>query len=205
MRTQGPIAVTMISGFVMLISFYFGALTGLEKTLYSWSVIVAGFAAILGIGNLTRIYARKISRGQDTFLSATALAVMWGILLYGIFKGQQDAIYRQLFDAMYTPVGTTTMSLLAFFIASAAARAFRPRSVEASIMLVCSLITILGRAPAGALIWQGLPQAADWLQAVPSNAGARGILLGAALGALSMSIRVMVGIERRHFGTGSES
>ena len=36
----------------------------------------------------------------------------------------------------------------------------------------------------------------DWLIRVPASAGARGILIGVALGTLAMGLRVLTGIER---------
>jgi hypothetical protein len=205
LKTQGPVAVTFVSGLIMLISFYFGILGQWESALYSWSVIVAGFAALLGIANLTKLHVTRIQRRKESFLSYTLLVVMWGIMIYGFINTQNAPLYTDLFEALYTPVGTTTMSLLAFFIFSAAYRAFRPRSLEATIMLICSFVTILGRAPAGALIWKGFPVVTEWLVSVPANAGSRGIMLAAALGGVSMSLRVLLGIERRHFGGGSAS
>jgi len=40
----------------------------------------------------------------------------------------------------------------------------------------------------------------EWMMTVPSMAAQRGIILGAALGAASMSIRVILGIERPYMG-----
>ena len=36
----------------------------------------------------------------------------------------------------------------------------------------------------------------DWLIAVPASAGARGVLLGVALGTIAIGLRVLTGVER---------
>mgnify|MGYP001572909840 CR=1 FL=1 len=41
---------------------------------------------------------------------------------------------------------------------------------------------------------------AEWIMKYPNTAGQRGVIIGAALGAASMSIRVMIGIERPYLG-----
>jgi hypothetical protein len=94
-------------------------------------------------------------------------------------------------------------SLLAFFMASAAFRAFRARNVEATILLIAAAVVMVGRIPLGESILGGRPYLAhftDWLMNWPNAAAQRGIIIGAALGAASLSLRVIVGIERSFLG-----
>jgi hypothetical protein len=94
----------------------------------------------------------------------------------------------------------TMFSLLAFFIASAAFRAFRIRSVEALLLAIAAFILMLGRVPLGAAIHPTIPAAADWLMEIPQNAAKRGILIGAALGVMATGIRVILGLEKTYGG-----
>lgn len=96
----------------------------------------------------------------------------------------------------------TMFSMLAFFIASAAYRAFRARTVPSAILLATAVIVMLGRIPMGQYIYDALPSWANWIMMVPSVAVQRGIIIGAALGAASMSLRILVGIERTYLGRG---
>lgn len=126
------------------------------------------------------------------------LIVMGGSgILFGIGT---DTLFDILFNSVQAPMMTTMFSVLAFFIASAAYRAFRARSVSSAILLITAVIVMLGRIPMGQLIYNGLPDWANWIMIVPSVAVQRGIIIGAALGAASMALRVILGIERTYLG-----
>jgi hypothetical protein len=95
-------------------------------------------------------------------------------------------------------------ALLAFFIASAAFRAFRIRTTEATLLAVAALIVMMGRVPLGGVLTAGLPRElrvetlAQWILDVPQNAANRAILIGAALGVMATGLRVILGIERSY-------
>jgi hypothetical protein len=95
-------------------------------------------------------------------------------------------------------------ALLAFFIASAAFRAFRVRTVEAGWLAAAALIVMIGRVPIGDMLTGFLPPALqlsslqDWIMEVPQNAAKRAILMGAALGIMATGLRVILGIERSY-------
>ena len=95
-------------------------------------------------------------------------------------------------------------ALLAFFIASAAFRAFRIRTLEAGLLAVAAIIVMLGRVPLSNLLTAWLPEWArlqalqEWILNVPQNASKRAILMGAALGVMATGLRVILGIERTY-------
>jgi len=96
--------------------------------------------------------------------------------------------------------------LLAFFIASAAFRAFRIRTVEAGVLAVAALIVMLGRVPLSNALTSWLPEWArlqslqEWIMVFPQNAAKRAILMGAALGVMATGLRVILGLERAYLG-----
>jgi len=81
---------------------------------------------------------------------------------------------------------------LAFFIASAAFRAFKIRTLESTILLVAGLLVIIGEAPISDLIWPGFSNIQNWIMLIPNTAGQRGILIGAALSIVAFSVRRMI-------------
>jgi hypothetical protein len=111
---------------------------------------------------------------------------------------------KWIYDNLYAPMSATMFSLLAFYIASAAFRAFRIRTLEAGLLAAAALIVMLGRVPIGHVMtaWLPaplqLPAIQDWIMEVPQNAAKRAILIGAALGVMATGLRVILGIERSY-------
>jgi hypothetical protein len=116
------------------------------------------------------------------------------------------------FDWCYTwvlqPLMTTTFALLAFYVASAAFRAFRAKNLEASLLLGTALI-ILFRAtmfagyvsvPIGGSLF-GMDRLYAFVMSIFNTAGNRAIMIGIALGIASTSLKVLLGIDRSYLGS----
>ena len=105
-----------------------------------------------------------------------------------------------IYDHIFAPCNATMFALLAFFVASAAFRAFRARNAEAALLLGSAIVILLATAPFGRAIWSSLPDVAQWILDIPSNGSRRAIIMGAAVGAIATGLRVILGIERSHLG-----
>ncbi len=203
MKRVLPVFIAGLSGFLMVADFLFenAWLQGFSKDVQDWTVVVSAFALGLGAVSLIRLHGRKISRREKGwFNSLVLIAGMLFMTVRGILNGVNDTYYLFLFDNMLTPLGAAVYASLAFYIASAAYRAFRARSVEATVLLIAGLIVLLGRAPIGDSISAALPQVASWIINVPNVAAQRGIIICSAIGVMSTSLRVMLGLERRYLG-----
>src|SRR5262249_28906565 len=88
-------------------------------------------------------------------------------------------------------------ALLAFYIASAAYRSFRVKSIEAFIMMLTAIVVMLGQIPFGPLyISPHLPAIRLWLLEDVSTPAFRAIYFGAAVAGLSMAVRMWLSLER---------
>lgn len=160
------------------------------------AVILAGFAVLLGLLNILSVHTvrvRKRERGWGySILLMLAVLVMLGLGVGGPGSAPVNWVFRHI----YVPLQATIFSLLAFFVASAAYRAFRVRSWETLLLVGVGIVVLLGQVPVGRLIWDQLPVLKDWLLAVPATAGARGILLGVALGSVIAGMRLLLAMDR---------
>ena len=233
MRTTVPVIVAFLAGIVMVISFFFGGTIGAaDDFVLQWVVIVGGFTLVLGVVSIVRVNARVVARkGRDwgyklaTIISVFAMALpsmlpvskdtIGGKIFYSVFPDSwmplmgtgPTSIYDWLFNYVDAPMMETMFAMLAFFIASAAYRAFRARNAEATLLLLTAVLVMLWRIPMGEaflnLFSESLPEYINsFVMKGFNNAVQRGIIIGAALGAASMSLRIILGIERTYMGKG---
>ena len=89
------------------------------------------------------------------------------------------------------------MALLGFYITYAAYRAFRIRSMEATVMLLSAAVVILGSDAFGTWLTGGrLTSWADFDNRVLNSGMQRGLLLGISVATVAACIRMMLGLER---------
>jgi len=189
--------------------------TNMYEELLNWVRIIGIFALIIGLSSLIKLHYTRIARKtRDLPYSIIVFVGMAVMAAVGLIKGIEGAWFEWLFKNIQVPMQATMFSLLAFFIASAAYRAFRARTLEATLMLVTAIIVMFARVPIGEFLWQRMPDSAvqlwanppgdisDWILKVPSMAARRGILLGISLGAIATSLKIILGIERSYMGAG---
>jgi hypothetical protein len=204
MRKEGPMILTVISSLVVVFSQYFflGQKWSLMDPLNNWFQISYAIALALGFINLTAIHVKYIQRKREGwFYSIILLLSMYGYLALGMIQTQNGPQFEWIYGNAFSPLGSAMFSLVAFFITSAAYRAFRVRTKEATILLVCALFVMLGRAPIGDAIWGNWSAFVNkWVMGTMNVAGMRGINLGIYVGAFATALRIMLGLERAHIG-----
>ena len=189
------IAIAISVGLFVLLDFFVqNAFIGLVKFVFvRWAIIVAAFAMVLGFFNVLIVHLNKILQfKQGWFYSIFLILAMMIVLILGLIEGPQGSLTSRIFQYVLFPLQATIFSLLAFFVASAAYRAFRLRSWESALLVITGVIVLLGQVP----LWGALTTFKEWILGVPSMAGARGILLGVALGTVATGLRVLLGIDR---------
>ena len=208
MKREIPILITLIVGLYMLLGFFVPHpwVATLYGDLQQWAIVVVGCTYVLGVANLLRINWQKVARREhDWLFKAVLIAGLLVTMAIGFSEGprysEDSSKFQWIYRTFYSSMAATMFALLAFFIASAAFRAFRIRSVEAMLLAIAAFVLMLGRVPLGHAIHPVIPEAADWLMEIPQNAAKRGILIGAALGVMATGIRLILGIEKT-YGSG---
>jgi hypothetical protein len=122
--------------------------------------------------------------------------------VFGLILQPQHAVMQVLLNGIILPVEATLMGLLTITLLYAAIRLLRRRADVMSIFFIITAVLIfLGSAtlPFGDVpIFGTLIR--PWVSQIWALGGARGILIGVALGTLVTGLRVLFGIDRPYGG-----
>lgn len=203
MRDQIALTLCFLFGVFAILAYFFPVLDELNKDyIINWTLVIFGFSMALGIVSLLRSHIGKISRRSQGYgYNIVALSGFTIMIVFGFFFGiTEDSFFQYLFLTIQVPVQSTMFSLLAFFIGSAAFRAFRARTLEATLLLVAAIIVMLGQVPLAAQNIPFMTEMKDWILNIPNTAAKRGILIGVGLGLISTAMKIILGIERTYLG-----
>lgn len=186
----------------------------------------------LGIYSLARIHGKKLVRMQkDWGFSLLLLASMAAIVLFGYWNyyqtkfspaapmlqdyanwGPINYINDFLFDGLLQQMDGAMFSIIAFYILSAAYRAFRIRSIESTILLAAAFVMMLSLMGGANYLWDRvvdpmaasnpfwnnirLTETSSWIRNTFQTSGLRALDFGVGLGALAMGLRLWLSLER---------
>ena len=227
-----PLLITGIAGVVMIVSAFIPYTSEWGQKAGQFFNILAAFAFVLGGGNLLKVHLKKISDQSIGWGYSGIVLVCFIVTLFvGLFKigttpnpnfpnvaysGETIAPgswFWWAFEYVYTPLTATMFSILAFYVASAAFRAFRAKNFEAILLLGTAFIILLGRTFASVLVtgWidpEGpfgglrMEELSVYVMQVFNTAGNRAIMIGISLGIASTSLKILLGIDRSFLGSG---
>jgi hypothetical protein len=171
--------------------------------------LVAALALLVGLLNVVSSHVMRVLRRRpDWGYSVVLLVAMLVVIVSGTLAGLVPGGYvlvpeslveqpvRDLFRAFYQPLAASFLALLAFFGLSAALRALRRRTAD-TLVIVAVAVVVLALAALPQLA--ALPLLGDsvrWMSDFVALASARGLLIGAALGALVAGVRVLLGFDQ---------
>lgn len=204
-------------GLVVLLGYIFGVNQEGESTMLGilrdyflrGAVLMAAVALFVGIVNLASVHTEKIKKKDSTEYSVLLLISLFGTLSIGVFdllgiytSGEKELIGLQwLFSNIQIPVGSSLMALLAISLAFSSARLFSRRmTVFTMIFLGVFIFVLLVAIPIVSNKYPILSDIRNWIYQVPVVGGARGILIGVALGIIATGLRILIGSDRPYKG-----
>lgn len=229
----GRQAGTLPNGTTEAVGFYLG---DAQDTVGGFYNILAGFLLGLGVFSILRIHMRKAFKMQkDWAFSAVLLISMLAMIIFGYWDWinhfdkaratswenvsalpTNNKVYDLLFEGLLQQMDAAMFSIIAFYILSAAYRAFRIRSVEATILLATALIVMFSLMGVVSYLWDTsvianhvthndpnsfwnnftLASVSAWLRDTFQTSSLRGIDFGVGIGALAMGLRLWLSLER---------
>ena len=212
MKMRLPMLIAIAVGAVTLIAYFvpLGPLEIVKSLLVDWAATLSAMALLLGILNLVLVHIEKFASFKTGWVYSIVLLLGFIFALgMGLFPPLIDMtrqanaqfnaaqtmrdMARFMFLYIQTPIETSLTAMLGIVMIMAGARLIRKRrNLSAALFILVSLVLILGLAPLAPI----LGDAREWIVQVPALAGARGILLGIALGAITTGMRVIIGVDR---------
>ena len=179
------------------------------------STVIIAMTVGLGVINLFQVHGKRLTRGgENSFNSFMFFLAMFSMTIINVLQqAHPNAINKNLnlvlFTGGYVNLDATMFSIIAFYIVSAAYRAFRVRSVEASLLLCTAVLVMLGQTALGQALTSMLPKSQgpllhnlrvevirDWILNKASTPAVRAINFGLGVGSLAVALRIWLGLER---------
>ena len=203
-RSRIPQLIILVCGLIVITDLYFDAPVIVHNsvtTLQKMANVISAFAIGLGVMSVLMQHSRKINRREEGtwYFSAWLLFIFIALTFVGFYYGATSSQYSWFFNNVFVPVNQTMYSLLGVFIVYAFYRTFQARNYEVGIMLIVTLLTLMGSAPIGAILWSGFPVLKEWMK-ILNLGGYRGFIIVTGVGAVAMGVRVLMGKEKSAVG-----
>lgn len=198
--------LAIASGLIVLLGYFFpDQLSGLRSLLIDWAVIIAGMAVLVGVANMVFVQMEKV-RGRNKNGIYGALLVISLIITFGLgLVFRPDHVYMQaVVNAIIIPVEASLLAILTVTLVYASIRLLRRRTDMMSVIFLASAVLFLLAimpTPFSLNVYVQIFQ--NFILDVAgmfSRGGARGLLIGVALGTLLTGLRVLFGIDRPYGG-----
>lgn len=200
-------AIIAISvGALVLLGYFVPQVAPFQRLLMEWAIILAGIALLIGMGNLFSVhFVRVRARSKGYIYSLVTLVSLLSILILGVL-GFDDATAFAM-NAIMIPVEISLMALLAVTLVYAGIRLLRERTDFKSIIFILTALFVLSGTISLPLLL-GIPRIGDEILPMVSQiisqvlavGGARGLLIGIALGTLTTGLRILFGADRPYGG-----
>jgi hypothetical protein len=198
-------AVLVVSFLLVFIPYFipWGPLDWFSGKLMTIAAVTNAFTVVIAVYSQFRRSGRFIREKRRGWVFHIYLLALLAIMtLSGILLGQHVGAYEWLLLAVVTPLSSVIYGILAFYMASAGARAFRARSPQAALLLIAGFIVLLYQAPLTGAVFPGIEGAATYLTDTFGMSVSRMFSISVSIGAIVLGVRMLTGKEVAFLGFG---
>jgi hypothetical protein len=196
--------VAVSTGILVLLGYFVDnpAIHNVRLLILQWATILAAVALFLGLANLWSVHWKKVSDQEKGWPYSAVLMLFFIVTLaIGLVFGPDCPIVANLFNYIQLPVEASLMALLMVALVVAGFRmATQRRDVVSMVFVGTAIIVLLGYSPwvigGNGFVPETMGYLRVWLTQVWSAAGARGILIGVALGSITTGLRILLAVDR---------
>lgn len=207
-KIKSPIstAIAIGVGIVVLAGYFIPSMTNIRFILLRTGLVLSAVALLVGIINLLTVHIKKLgAENANSGYSLILVIALLVTLVVGIIDMVQTYLVGQpnfqmtnwVFTYIQMPIETSLLAVTTVSLIYAAASILRKRMDVFSItFFFVILLVLLGSFSIPPATLPFLHVIRDWILRVPALGGARGLLLGIALGTITTGIRILLGTDR---------
>lgn len=206
MKSPIALVIAIATGVIILLGYFIPspALASIRTPMLNWAVTLSGVAGLVAIIHLVfGVHWEKVKReGAQQWFSLVVVIAFFLTLVAGLFVEPTNPVYQKVVTSIQTPIESTLLAVLAVTLSFASLKFLQRQrnwmgitffvTVIIFLLLNCGLLSFTDQIPV-------LRDVLTGFQMIPS-AGARGILLGVALGSLATGIRILIGADQPYNG-----
>ena len=181
-----PLLIAALVGVLMIATYFVPYTEKWGADAMDMFIVLASAAMVLGAGNLVLLNLSKISGKHEGWgYASITLFAFFVTLVIGFAKigalptpaspgnawsgsvVQEGTPFWWIFKYCITPLTATMFAMLAFYIASAAFRAFRAKNLEATLLLGTAFVVLLGQIYFGVWVTSFLPDLESYVMGFP--------------------------------------
>jgi hypothetical protein len=201
--------IVTITGFWMLMVYFVpGGFQGEVATqLKAGATLIAGFVLcysgfIALRRNAILAYKRVSTPVEKWYWSLYMVVICLIYIISSLVSPDLSAapLPDWLYSSVFIPGIGATFSALAFWNMAAVLKIIKPRTMPVAVLVITMLIGFLAASPVVVAFVPALGDLATWLNFIPGGAGSRGIIMCIGIGAIALSIRLLLQQERGWLG-----
>ncbi len=201
-KFTAPVATVfaVLFGAILLLAYLFN-LQGIRGFILNWVMVISAVALLLGVLNLLLVHLEKARKGQNRSYSLVLIVSLVIAFLVTLLQGPSGVLSLWIFQYIQVPVEASLAAVMTITLAYAPLRLLNRRPDLYSIVFVLfAMLALLSSAPFLGFNIPLLSESLRGFNQLLSSAGARGILLGVAIGTVATGLRILLGADRPYGG-----
>ena len=198
-----PLAIAIAFGLTTLVGLLL-PLPAVTDLILGWVGVLAAVALVLGVLNLLAVHAQRLTAENNFYSLVLIISVLavWGVAITDTLSITTNGL-SNAFNWVQVPLESALASLMAFFLLSLGFHMFKSRQRNIGIVLfwlTATLILFSNVFSTTAILPASIRNVFVQIQEIINGyiviAGVRGLLIGIALGVITMSLRLLLGLDQ---------
>lgn len=198
-----PLAIAIAFGLLTLIGLLL-PLPDLTDLILGWVGMLAAVAMVLGVLNLLAVHTQRVTAENNLYSLVLIISVLavWGLAVTDALAITTDGV-ANVFNWVQVPLEAALASLMAFFLLFLGFHMFKSHRRNIGLVLFWLTATLIlfstvfiNTAIMPSSIRNLFIQIQEIINSYIVIAGIRGLLIGIALGVITMSLRLLLGLDQ---------